>query len=114
MSNVEQIQQQATEQVQQQATEQGDAAMESANHVAASVQAITAAYSEYARRAFQNGSEFLTKLATLKSPSDVIALQSEYAKTAYQEFVAEAKKISGLYADLAKQASKPLKGPDAK
>ncbi len=106
MSNVEQMQQQATE--------QSDAAIQSANHVATSVQAITAAYSEYARKAFQNGSEFMTKLATLKTPSDVIALQSEYAKTAYEEFVAEAKKISGLYADLAKQASKPLKGPDAK
>jgi phasin family protein len=99
MSNVEQVQQQARE--------QGDAAMASANHVAASVQAITAAYSEYTRKAFQDGTEFMTKLASLKTPSDVMALQGEYAKTAYEEFVAEAKKISGLYADLAKQAYKP-------
>lgn len=102
MSNVEQLQQQAKE--------QSDAAMASANHVAASVQAITAAYSEYTKKAFQDGSEFMVKLASLKTPSDVMALQSEYAKTAYEEFVAEAKKISGLYADLAKQAYKPIEG----
>ena len=102
MSNVEQLQQQGNE--------QSDAAIASANHVAASVQAITAAYSEYTKKAFQDGSEFMTKLASLKTPSDVMALQSEYAKTAYEEFVAEAKKISGLYADLAKQAYKPLEG----
>jgi phasin family protein len=102
MSNVEQLQEQARE--------QSDAAMVSANHVAAGVQAITAASSEYTKKAFQDGSEFMTKLASLKTPSDVMALQSEYAKTAYEEFVAEAKKISGLYADLAKQAYKPLEG----
>lgn len=99
MSNVEQLHQQAKE--------QSHAAMASANHVAASVQAITAAYSEYSRKAFQVGSEFMTKLAGLKTSSAVMALQSEYAKTAYEEFVAEAKKISGLCADLAKQAYKP-------
>jgi len=102
MSNVEQLQQQAKEQT--------DAAMVSANSVAASVQAITAAYSDYTKKAFQDGTEFMTKLASLKTPSDVMALQSEYAKTAYEEFVAEAKKISGLYADLAKKAYKPLEG----
>ena len=102
MSNVEQVKQQARE--------QSDAAMVSANHVAAGVQAITAAHSEYTKKAFQDGSEFMTKLASLKTPSDVMALQSEYAKTAYEEFVAEAMKISGLYADLAKQAYKPLEG----
>jgi phasin family protein len=106
MSNVEQLQQQASE--------QSDAARASANHVASSVQAITAAYSEYTKKAFQDGTEFMTKLASVKTPSEVMALQSEYAKTAYEEFVAEAKKISGLYADLAKQAYKPIEGLIAK
>ena len=111
MSNVEKLQEQAREQSEtamQQAKEQTDAAMASANTVAANVQAITAAYSEYTRKAMQDGSDFMVKLASVKTPSDIMTLQSEYAKTAYTEFVAEAKKISGLYADLAKQAYKPL------
>jgi phasin family protein len=106
MSNIEQLQQQAKE--------QSDAAMASAKTAAASVQAIAAAYSDYTKKAFQEGSEFMTKLASLKTPSDVMALQSEYAKTAYESFVAETKKISELYADLAKQACKPLEGMVAK
>jgi hypothetical protein len=102
------------EQLQQKAKEQGDAAMASANTVAASVQAITAAHADYTKKALQDGSEFITKLASLKAPGDVMALQSEYAKTAYEAFVAEAKKISSLYADLAKQTYKPLEGLVAK
>jgi phasin family protein len=100
----------SAEQLQQHAKEQGDAAMASANDLAASVQAITAAYSEYTKKALADGSEFMTRLATLKTPSDVMALQSEYAKTAYESFLAETKKISELYADLSKQAYKPLEG----
>ena len=106
MSNVEQLQQNAQQ--------QSDAAMASANTLAASVQAITAAYSDYTKKALADGSEFMTKLAGLKTPTDVMALQSEYAKTAYESFVAEAKKITELYADLAKQAYKPLEGLAAK
>jgi phasin family protein len=106
MSNVEQLQQNAKE--------QSDAAMASASTVAASVQAIAAAYSDYTKKALADGSEFMTKLSSLKTPTDVMALQSEYAKTAYESFVAETKKISELYADLAKQAYKPLEGFAAK
>src|SRR5664279_685907 len=99
----------SAEQRQQHAKEQSDAAMASAN-LAASVQAITAAYSEYTKKALADGTEFMTKLASLKTPSDVMALQSEYAKMAYESFLAETKKISELYADLSKQAYKPLEG----
>jgi hypothetical protein len=38
----------------------------------------------------------------------VCILQSEYAKSAYETFVAELKKLSELYADLFKQTTKPL------
>lgn len=102
------------EQFQQNAKEQSDAAMASAKTVAASVQAIAAAYSDYTKKAFEESSEFMTKLASLKTPTDVMALQSEYAKSAYEAFAAEAKKISELYADLARQAYKPLEGLVAK
>jgi phasin family protein len=102
------------EQIQQATKEQSEAAMASAHTVAASVQAITAAYSDYTKKALADGSEFVTKLASLKNPTDVMALQSEYAKTAYESFVAESKKIAELYADLAKQAYKPIEGLVAK
>ena len=96
------------------ARETSDVAMAPAASVAASVQAITAAHAGYTRKALQDSSEFVTKLASLKSPSDVMALHGEYAKTAYEGFTAEAKKISELYAELAKQAFKPLEGMAAK
>ena len=35
-------------------------------------------------------------------------MQTEYAKTAYEGFVAEASKLGELYADLAKESYKPF------
>ena len=98
------------EQFHQKAKEQSDAVMTSANAVAASVQAIAAAHADYTKKALKDGSEFITKLAGLQALGDAAALQSEYAKTSYDAFVAETKKITGLYADLAKQACRPLEG----
>jgi hypothetical protein len=41
-------------------------------------------------------------------------VQTEYAKSAYETFVAESQKIAGLYGDLAKQGYKPFEGLVAK
>jgi len=50
----------------------------------------------------------------VKSLDKVLEAQSDYAKTAYETFVAESQKIAGLYTDLAKQTFKPIEGIVAK
>jgi len=76
--------------------------------LATSVQTIATAHADYAKKAMQDGSEFISKLTSLKEPTKLAELQSEYVKNSYETFVAEAKKISELYADLFKQTTKPL------
>ena len=44
----------------------------------------------------------------MKSIDKALEVQTEYAKSAYETFVAESQKIAGLYTDLAKQTFKPL------
>jgi hypothetical protein len=41
-------------------------------------------------------------------------VQTDYAKTAYETFVAESQKIAGMYTELAKLTFKPLAGLAAK
>jgi hypothetical protein len=62
----------------------------------------------------QDGKSFAEKLSGVKSLDKALEAQSEYAKTAYETFVADAQKIANLYGDLAKQAIKPLEGAVAK
>ena len=50
----------------------------------------------------------IEKLFGVKSFDKALEVQSEYAKSAYEGFVAEATKIGELYADFAKEAYKPF------
>ena len=99
MKNVEQIQQ-ATKDI-------GDTATTSAHTFATSLQTIASAHADFAKKLMQHGSEFISQL-TSKEPAKLMELQSEYAKNAYETFVAQSKKISELYAELFKQMTKPL------
>jgi hypothetical protein len=49
-----------------------------------------------------------------KSLEKAMEVHGEYLKSSYEDFVAEAAKLSGLCADLAKDAYKPFEGVLAK
>ena len=56
----------------------------------------------------------MEKLLGAKSLDKAIEIQTDYAKSAYEGFVAQATKIGELYADLAKETYKPFEGYVAK
>jgi phasin family protein len=74
------------------------------------IQAIATAYGDYSKKSYEDTKSFVEKLSGVKSLDKAIEVQTEYAKSAYESFVAESQKIAGLYTDLVKQAYKPLEG----
>ncbi len=64
----------------------------SATSVQHGLQAIASAYGDYTKKSFEKALE----------------AQTDFARSAYETFVAESQKIAGLYNDLAKQAFKPV------
>jgi phasin family protein len=78
------------------------------------IQAIAAAYGDYSKKSYEDTKSFVEKLSGVKSLDKAIEVQTEYAKSAYESFVAESQKIAGLYTDLVKQTCKPLEGVVAK
>ena len=78
------------------------------------VQAIATAYGDYTKKSFEDTKSYVEKLSGLKSIDKVMEVQTEFAKSAYETFVAESQKIAGLYTDLAKQTFKPFEGFAAK
>jgi phasin family protein len=78
------------------------------------VQAIATAYGDYTKKSFEDTKSYVEKLSGVKSIDKVLEVQTEFAKSAYETFVAESQKIVGLYTDLAKQTFKPLETMAAK
>ncbi|MCX7308068.1 MAG: phasin family protein [Afipia sp.] len=102
------------EELQQYGKEQFDAAVASANTFSSGFQAIATAYGDYTKKSFEDTKSFVEKLSGVKSMDKAIEVQTEFAKSAYETFVAESQKIGALYSDLAKQAYKPVEGMVAK
>ena len=98
------------EDFQQQGKEQFEAAVASAKTFSNSLQAIAVAYGDYSKKSFEDTKSYVEKLSGVKSFDKALEAQSEYAKSAYETFVAESQKIGELYSDLAKQAYKPFEG----
>lgn len=98
------------EDIQQYGKEQFESAVASAATLQNGAQAIAVAVGDYTKKSFEDGNAFVTKLSGVQSLDKVLEVQTEYAKSAYEFFVAELHKISELYVDLAKQAYKPFEG----
>ena len=96
------------EDVQTYGKEQLDAAVSSAQSFSTGVQAIATAYGDYSKKSFEEAKTFVEKFSGVKSLDKAIEVQTEFAKSAYETFVAESQKIGELYTDLAKQAYKPF------
>ena len=73
-------------------------------------QAIAVESTEYAKKNFETGTAALEKLVAAKSLEKAVEIQTDYAKSSYEAFVAEATKLSDLYAELFKDSYKPLEG----
>lgn len=72
------------------------------------LQAIAAETTDYSKKSLETGSAFVEKLLGVKSLESAIQLHTDYAKTAYADFVAQATKLGELYSSLAKDAFKPV------
>jgi len=102
------------EDLQQVGKENMDVALKSMGAVSKSAQAIVVEVADYSKKTFEQSTAALEKLFGVKSVEKAIEVQTEYAKSAYEGFVAEATKIGELYADLAKETYKPFESAIAK
>ena len=102
------------EDIQQYGKQHMETVVASATTVQNGLQAIASAYGDYTKKSFEDTKSFVEKLSGVKSLDKAIEVQTEFAKSAYETFVAESQKIAGLYTDLAKQTYKPFEGLVAK
>ena len=72
------------------------------------MQDIASESTEYSKKAFAESSAVVEKLLGAKSVETAIQIQTDYAKSAYEGFVAQATKINELYVKLASEAFKPV------
>ncbi len=60
------------------------------------------------KRSFEEGTATFEKLLSAKSVEQAIEIQTGFAKRAYDGYMHQLSKLGGMYADLAKEAYKPV------
>jgi len=77
-------------------------------------QAIAATVTDYSKKVFEDGTRAFEQLVGAKSFEQVLEIQSQYAKKAFDAYIAQASKLGEMYVDLARSAYKPVEQAVAK
>ena len=104
----------ATKDFQKLGKENYDAVVRSYGEINKGFQTIGARTTTYSKQAFADASSTFEKLIGAKSLEHAMEIQSQYAKNAYDNWVAEASKIGEMYASVARDAYKPVEKAGAK
>lgn len=87
-----------------------DSMLKNYSEVTKGFQAIAAEASDFSKKSFQDMGSFMEQLTTVKSAEAAFELQQSYMKSSYEAMVAQATKMSEMYAELAKTMYRPYEG----
>ena len=85
-----------------------DAAVRSFAEVNKGLQVLTSEMTDYSKKAFEDGCRAFEQLAGAKSVGQMIEIQSQFAKRAYDNYMSELSKLGDMYVSLARNACKPV------
>jgi hypothetical protein len=86
------------------------AVAETAETTEVSLQTIADAYGDYSKKSLKQTSTFVARLATTRSLTTALELQTAFAREACETFIAESKRIRDLHRELANQRLSRLAG----
>ena len=84
-----------------------DTAVKSYSTAAKGFQAIAAETAEYSKKAYEANVAHLEQLMSVRSFEAVVELNTSFAKSAMEGYLAELNKLGEMYSDIAKQAYVP-------
>jgi len=110
MSDVQRV----NEEVQRASKDGFDAAVSSFGEANKGFQAIAAEIASYSKKSFEDGTRTFEQLIGAKSLEQAFEIQSQYAKRAFDAYVAQTSKLGQMYVDLARGAYNPVEQAVAK
>lgn len=85
-----------------------EALVESGRIAAKGLESFGQDAAEYGRKSFENATATLKTLSSVKSPTEFFKLQSDYLRSAFDSYVAEASKTTEALLKLAGDAAQPI------
>jgi len=102
------------EDIQKFGKDQFEAASATAATLSKGVQEIASEVTEYSKKSLEDSTSLVEKLLGVRSLDSAIQIHSDFAKSAYEGWVSKATRFGELYANLFKEAFKPIESAIAK
>ena len=99
-----------TESMQKFGNDTMDAGMTAAAAWTKAAQAIAVEFVDYTRKSAESSAAAWERLLGAKTLESAVEVQTEYLRSSYEDFVAQAAKFGQLYTDLARHAYRPFEG----
>ena len=90
-----------------------DAAMKNFGVMSKGFQAIAVEVADFSKKQFEASSAAFEKLVGVKTLDKAVEVQADFAKQAFEDFVAHSTKVGQLFTSLAKDAVKPVEAAAA-
>ncbi len=84
-----------------------DNMLKSYSAFAQGMQTLTSEATDFSKKSYEHNAAAMEKMFGAKSFEKAFEIQSDYAKSAYEAFVAQATKMSEIYTDTARKAYEP-------
>jgi phasin family protein len=85
-----------------------DAMLRSYGELNKGFQAIVARWAEFSKRSFEDATRAWEQMISAKSIESAMEIQTNYAKSAYDNWMAEMSKIGEMYSSTTRDAYKPV------
>ncbi len=102
------------EDMQKVAKDNMDAAVKAFGSFTKNAQTVSSEAADYSKKAYEANTAHFEKLFAVKTLDKAIELNTEFAKSSYEGFVAQTTKLGTLFADFSKEAMKPVEAAFAK
>jgi hypothetical protein len=108
MTKISQDFQRTAEEFQTASKDNYEAMVRSYGELNKGLQSIAARWMEFSKRSFDDATRTWEQLIGVKSLDQAFEIQTNYAKRAYDSWMAEASKIGEMYTSVARDAYKPV------
>lgn len=85
-----------------------DAAMASVAALARGIQSAAVEVADFSRKSIERNAETMERVLTAKSFDRAFEIQQDYARAAYEDYMAEVNRLGQIYLAAAKDAYKPF------
>ena len=100
--------QKANDDLQRMSKDNYDTMLRSYGELNKSIQSIASSWTDYSKRSFDDATHTFEQLIGAKTLEQAFEIQSEYAKKAYEGWMAQASKLTEMYAGMARGAYRPV------